>query len=205
MRHRRRLLMVFAAGILLAGLICGFVFSRPAFDPREVGRAEAAMWRAYYAGDRNRLGLLLVSLLRKQYGLTAPEAKHIGELLASSAMAFRATRKDYDVKVLPPLTEAYDAIRTATGADFDALEAARLELAWWVARRTRGGNLPVQVGEKIGELYAVLYGKPHPSFRQAGILRAQAGALRDAGGAKADWPEIESLLVESYTTLQRAL
>ena len=58
---------------------------------------------------------------------------------------------------------------------------------------------------KIGDLYATLYGGPNEAFDEAGILRARAAALRDAGGAEADWAEVESLLRQSYRTLVEAL
>jgi len=62
-----------------------------------------------------------------------------------------------------------------------------------------------QVGEKIAELYAILYGDTRPGFAKAGELRAEAAALRDQGGANADWPKVEALLRESYRALADAL
>lgn len=42
-------------------------------------------------------------------------------------------------------------------------------------------------------------------FKNAGILRAQAAALRDSGGKNADWEKIEELLKESYIELEKGI
>jgi hypothetical protein len=116
-------------------------------------------------------------------------------------MKFKAARSHYEEAALPDLTEAYKAIRIATGMRFDEAQAARAELAWWVARRTPGKDSAENVGQKIAELYSVLYGKDHPSFGKAGLLRAQAAKLRDAGGEGADWVKVEELLLAFYREL----
>ena len=55
------------------------------------------------------------------------------------------------------------------------------------------------------QFYALLYGDTNPDIQRAGLLRAQAAALRDAGGANADWPKVEALLVDSYTSLHAGI
>lgn len=91
------------------------------------------------------------------------------------------------------------------GASFDARAVARAELAWWVARRTRGADAPDQVGALIADEYALYYGRPVGDLREAGVLRARAAVLRDRGGAGADWTEVERLLDASYVSLRSAL
>lgn len=191
--------------LLVSGALAWLFFSRPAFDPVAVGKAEAGMWQCYYAGHKAQLAARLVGLLRTQYALTPLEAKRVGEQLADAAMTFKAARGDYDRAVLPPLIRAYAAIKEATGDSFDPAEVARAELAWWMARRTPGGDAVENVGVKIGELYAALYGGDHPAFREAGLLRARAARLRDAGGRDADWERVTSLLVQAYTALAEAM
>jgi hypothetical protein len=58
------------------------------------------------------------------------------------------------------------------------------------------------VGHLIGVLYAKLYGTSNEHIAKAGLLRAQAAALRDAGGLDADWVRIEAMLLDSYTELR---
>jgi len=197
--------VILAAVISLVVWSLRVTFARPLFNADKVAQMEAQMWQAYYSGDKTKLGLLLIALLRNQYGLSLLEAKDIGELFARSAMSFRSARGDYETVALPDLTKAYGLIKQDTGATFDPDKAARAELSWWVARRTQGHNSVEEVGKKIAELYAVLYGRACPEFVSAGLLRAQAAALRDSGGSDADWKEVESLLRKSYRELDKGI
>jgi hypothetical protein len=191
--------------IVIGAVVFRIAFNRPSFDADKVAQAETEMWRAYYGEDRTQLGLTLITLLRSQHGLSLVEAKNIGQLFARSAMEFQSTKSGYEKTVLPYLTEAYGRIQQASGASFDHKEAARAELAWWVARRTPGQDSTEQVGAKITELYVILYGGDHPSFHKAGLLRAQAAAVRDSGEASADWGRVEELLRESYREVGKGI
>jgi len=202
-----RFLIALSVAILIGAVIvgCRSIFARPPYDADTVGRSETAMWKAYYTGEKPQLALNLIKLLRTQFGMTLPEARSVAGTLADAAMTFKATRETYDDWVLPDLTEAYRPIKHYSNASFDPEQAARAELAWWVARRTPGQSSPEQVGAKIGELYAVLYGSQNPAFRKAGLLRAQAAALRDSGKLNADWPRIEDMLKESSREAQQGM
>ena len=50
-----------------------------------------------------------------------------------------------------------------------------------------------------------LYEAPRPQVVRAAILRAQAGALRDAEAERPDWEAVSQLLHESYRDLHQAL
>ena len=205
MRRRRILNLLIVVALLAVGVVGWMLFSRPTFDPRVVGRAEARMWQGYYAGNHAQVALQLVRLLRTQYGLSTLQSTRVGERFADAAMTFKSARADYEATVLPELVEAYTALAGAAGTTFDPEEVAQAELAWWVARRTVGEGSAENVGAKIGELYAAVHGGDHPAYREAGLLRARAAHLRDRGGENADWEEIEALLVRSYTVLAEAL
>ena len=193
------LLLVAALFLIGAGIAgCRSIFARPPFDPDAVARAEAAMWKGYYDGNRVRVALSLMELLRVQFGMTLSEARAVAQPLARAALAFKPARDRYAERVLPDLTEAYRRIARFSGAAFDPEAAARAELAWWVARRTPETKSPDQVGARIAALYAVLNGAPHPAFERAGRLRAEAAQLRYSGRANPDWPRIETLLRDSY-------
>lgn len=178
-------------------------FADPVFDPDIVAQAETRMWQAYYTNDKKQIGLQLIILLGNQYGVSMLEARQIGVLLAGAAMKFRAAKGNYEKVVLPDLTKAYRMIKLVSGSSFDPAKAARAELAWWVARRTPGKDSVKQVGKKIADLYAVLYGSHKPAFDKAGLLRAQAAGLRDAGGKDADWVKVGKLLRASYRQLKK--
>jgi hypothetical protein len=204
-RYRLLKWTVLAVAVALVVLCHRFVFGRPSFDAEKVAQAETRMWRAYYSGNKMQLGLQLVSLLRNQHGLSLPEAKRIGELFAKSAIGFRSANDDYESIALPDLAKAYGLIKRATGSSFDPDKVAKAELAWWVARRTQGQDSAEQVGKRIAELYTLLYGRDCPALRKAGLLRAQAAALRDSGHENTDWLRVENLLRDSYNELKSGM
>ena len=74
-----------------------------------------------------------------------------------------------------------------------------------MARRTPGHNDPTDVGRLIAEEYALLYEAPLADMMRAGLLRAEAAALRDQQAELPDWPEIGRLLTESYRDLRASL
>jgi hypothetical protein len=100
---------------------------------------------------------------------------------------------------------AYTLARDWTSSSFDPRRVARAELAWWVARRTPGQSDVNTVGRLIGEEYAALYDVPVDNVMQAGLLRAEAGHLRDEGDAQADWDRVHALLIDSYRALKRGI
>lgn len=206
--HRRKFgllkLILLVCAVVAGVVVYRLVFSRPSFNADKIARAETEMWRAYYAKNELKLATELVSLFRNQFGLSLPAATRVGKLYAQAAMKFQAAPGNYDQVVLPDLIEAYRLLQQHTKASFNPETAARAELAWWVARRTQGQNSLEQVGRKIADLYAVLYGGNDPKLQNAALLRAKAAGLRDASGANPDWAQIEALLRESYSVLQNA-
>jgi hypothetical protein len=111
---------------------------------------------------------------------------------------------DYEL-VLPDLERAITIAKDWTGAGYDPAVVARAELAWWVARRDDRTNSVDNVGGLIAELYAKFYEVPLYSVAEAGRLRAEAAALRDQSGQRADWEKVACLLDASYRTLHAAL
>jgi hypothetical protein len=170
------------------------------FDPDRVARLELDMWRAYYEKQNVRLFVLLTVLLREQRRYTWAKAATEGFYLARPAARFARLTGDYET-VLPDLERAYTMARDWTGADYDPAAVARAELAWWIARRDRRANSADNVGRLIADLYARMYRVPVARVAAAGRLRAEAAALRDRGGAQADWGAIGDLLQRSYREL----
>lgn len=176
------------------------------FDPARLAASETRMWQAYYTRNHTDLAMEMAALLREQMGVSLWTAREIIEPMARGAMIFAGDREGRrEAEVLSELETAYARLGEAAGEDWDPRAAARAELAWWVARRTPGQDSPEQVGALIAALYALLYGGGNAEILQAGVLRAQAAALRDAGGPNADWPAVERLLNESYAALRRGV
>ena len=175
-----------------------------AFDPDRTAALELEMWQAYYAKERVRLFRLLVTLLREQYRYPWSTAATEGFHLARAAAAFGDATSQYDT-VLPDLEKGYATARQWLGAGFDPARVARAELAWWVARRTKGQNDPEHVGRLIAEAYALLYEAPFDDMLKPGLLRAEAAAMRDEQAVAPDWAAIGRLLTESYRQLHANL
>ena len=112
-----------------------------AFDPDRTAALELDMWQAYYAKERVRLFRLLVTLLREQYHYPWSTAAIEGFHLARAAATFGDATSQYET-VLPDLEKGYATARQWLGAGFDPGRVARAELAWWVARRTKGAERP---------------------------------------------------------------
>jgi hypothetical protein len=146
----------------------------------------------------------LLMLTHEQYRYPWSKAARASLYLARAAARFGNLRGDYD-QVLPDLERAYVIARDWTGGAFDPAAVARAELAWWVARRDPARNAPEQVGELLAHENSLLYGLPIDRLRDASVLRARAGWLRDQGGDHADWPEVSRLLHESFRRLHASV
>ena len=193
----------------VVGILCA-VGSRalseiPPLDPDKIAAAETRMWQAYYARDLQRLHSETAALLRAQFRIPPADAERIARSLVGAAMKFAVGGTNYEQIVLPDLEMAYLQLRALLKLSFDPREAARAELAWWVARRTPGRDNPEVVGKEIARLYSIIYGAERPGFLEAGILRAEAAQLRDRGGPNGDWKKVEGLLRRSYRVLAGAV
>jgi hypothetical protein len=177
----------------------------PGFDPDRIAAAETRMWQAYYTRDLSRLHGEMADLLRAQFRIPPADAERIAKSLVGAAMNFTIPGANYEQVVLPDLEVAYLQLRALLKLSFDPREAARAELAWWIARRTPGRDNPQQVGRQIARLYSVIYGVDRPEFLEAGILRAEAAQLCDRSGPNCDWKRVEGLLLRSYRVLADAV
>ena len=174
------------------------------FDPNRLADLEVRMWQAYYSKEKARLFGLLVTMLHEQYHYSWATAAREAFHLARAAATFGDLRGNYEV-VLPDLEAAYATAKSWLNAGFDPRSVARAELSWWVARRIPGQNSPEQVGSLMAEEYALLYETSRARVATAALLRAEAGAMRDAEAANPDWDAIRRLLQQSYQDLLLSL
>jgi hypothetical protein len=195
---------VTAVGVAVLVVPPGGPRTLKSFDPDQTAALEVDMWQAYYAKENLRLFRGLVRLTRSQYRYSWLKSLQASFHLARAAATFGNLRSNYE-QVLPDLEAAYTISRDWTGSSYDPAALARAELAWWVARRVPAESSPENVGRLIAEVNAMLYGVPPERVREASVLRARAGRLRDEGGVNADWPEVSRLLHESFRKLHQAV
>jgi len=209
--RRRGFLAAVSVAAALVVFAAAFAFTPPRgprsmrhFDPNRLADLEVRMWQAYYSKEKVRLFALLVTMLHEQYHYSWATAAREAFHLARAAATFGDLRGNYDV-VLPDLEAAYATAKAWLNTGFDPRSVARAELSWWVARRIPGQNSPEQVGSLMAEEYALLYETSRTRVADAALLRAQAGAMRDAEAAHPDWDAIGRLLQQSYRDLLLAL
>ena len=180
-----------------------------AFDPAGMARLETAMWRDYYDKRYGALFYHLYEPTRTQFGFSPLKSLHIAFSAAEAARTFQPTRSRREADAaLPALVAYYGDFAPAAPVAFDVVEAARLELDWWQARRE--AVAPRDYGLTIARVTALTYGKSadDTGTQQFGIARAEAMAFRDACGegiAEADWVTIEARLGEAYRSLKASI
>ena len=182
------------------------------FDADELAQLETRMWKAYYRRQPARLFAWLLLGLREQAGVGWPRALLASLYLTKAAAGFSRATGEYD-RFAPDIARGYRLLRLPESTD--ALEVARRELRWWVVRREIGLAAGAAAGEAFTSLYAALYELPPDAVEEAGRLRGQAAEVRDRGAAadpdgptgpgRAYWPEVASLLRDSYRSLARAV
>ncbi|MGD9562244.1 MAG: hypothetical protein AB7F88_08475 [Pyrinomonadaceae bacterium] len=181
------------------------------FDPDEVARLDTAMWRSYYSRQRVQLYRELTELLEKQYKFPFWRRQLVAFRAAKAAFVFKdgSSRADYE-KALPDLERFYAEIRDISTTDFDANQAAKLELEWWIVHRERKTYPAGSLSRALAEAAAAVYKLPPERFVEHADLRAEAMEIRDTkaeqgGVTEADWARIDDLLHRSWRSLHAAV
>ncbi len=181
------------------------------FDPDEVARLDTAMWRSYYSRQRLKLYFEVTELLEKQYKLNFWRRQAMAFRAAKAAFVFKdgESRADYE-KALPDLEDFYSEIRNISTTDFDADQAAKLELEWWIVHRQRKSYPPGSLSKALAETVAAVYDLPPERFTEHANLRAEAMEIRDTkaeqgGVAEEDWARIDDLLHRSWRSLHHTV
>lgn len=181
------------------------------FDADEVARLDTAMWRSYYSRERVGLYRGLNALLDEQFHFPFWRRQMVAYYAARSAFVFKdgRSRDDYE-RALPDLEKFYGEIRSISTTDFDAPEASRLELEWWIVHRQRTEHQSGDLARALAVSAAAVYGVTPDSLAEYGDARAAAMDIRDskaeAGGVtEADWQEIDRLLHQGWVSLHTAV
>ncbi|HEX8737678.1 MAG TPA: hypothetical protein VF721_20265 [Pyrinomonadaceae bacterium] len=217
---KRILFRIFIAllifGVLLAGWIAFDIYTPHKvdireFDADEVARLDTAMWRSYYSRERLQMYRELTELLQKQYGLRFWRRQLVAYYAAKAAFIFKdgKQRADYE-KALPDLEKFYGEIRDISTTDFDAQQAAKSELEWWIVHREREKYREGDLARALAETAAAVYQMPAETFLEHGRRRAEAMEIRDTkaetgGVSEEDWQKIDELLHASWRSLHSAV
>lgn len=203
----------------LAGLIVGVVALAAAyacvprqadlrrFDPDSMARLETAMWRHYYEKRYVALFRDLYEVSRREFGFSPLDSVRLAVAAASAARSSQPSGSRAEAEAaLPALITYFRRLSGAAKTPVDVEDAARTELAWWQARRE--AVTPEQYGLIVARVSTLIYGIDGDDVRQAGILRAQAMAYRDAHEAtmtEADWAAISERMQLAHGLLKKAL
>lgn len=148
------------------------------FDPRLVGRLEAAAWVAYYRREWLPLLRCAVSLTRHTFGLPWPSTLW-GAWLVMRANQLWAPYPDNDREGARRAMERfYRLLARHHDEAFDARRASELEVEWWRIHRehqredTGGSEAPLVAA--LAALYAYVYGVSEADVRVAAEERALA-------------------------------
>jgi hypothetical protein len=178
------------------------------FDPRAVGRFECRAWETYYRRKWGAFLVASVAMVRAAFEMSWPRTL-VGAWLVLRANQVWAPFPDNDPDAARRLmTLFYRLLRKASGAAFDPVRAAQLEVEWWRAHREAE---PEALVAALRELYAYTYSVDPSSVGQAAALRAEAMDVSDrwveAGADPADplLAEERALLVRSYAALLSAV
>lgn len=178
------------------------------FDPRAVGRYECRAWETYYRRKWGAFLVASVAMVRAAFEMSWPRTI-AGAWLVLRANQMWAPYPDNDPDAARRLmTLFYRLLRKASGAAFEPVRAAELEVEWW--RVHRDGDAQGLIAA-LRDLYAYTYGVDPSAVLESATLRAEAMEVSDrwveAGADPAD-PQLateRALLVRSYAALLSAV
>lgn len=177
------------------------------FDPAKLAERETTMWRDYANQSYPKLFYDLYQSSRREYGFSPLDSFRMALAAAHAARLFQPTQSRAEADVaLPALEVYYRLLEKGLPATFDYDKAAQLELDWWQARRDKAA--PGDYGRTIAATSALVYGVDNPLIVEAGVLRAEAMAYRDARGDKMtaeDWSKVRSQLSAAYNKLKQGI
>ena len=129
--------------------------------------------------------------------------------LGGLVIAIERGRATYDNirRALPYLGGYYAGIRAVSKVPFDPVQAAWLELDWWIVHREAGEHPPGDLERALAALAAELYQVPSERLAVHAARRAEAMTIRDrtarrtVGVLDDDWDRIEASLWVAWRSL----
>lgn len=185
------------------------------FDPVRLGAHECDAWVGYYRRDWRLVLSAAVGMVRVGFALPWPATLR-GAWHVLRANQLWAPYPDNDPDgARRCMQRFYRLVAIEHDLDLDPARAATLEVGWWhehrVLQRERTEGDERALVAALTELYAYVFGRPHPAVRPAATDRALAMRISDAwvaDGCDPDDPRIRqerAALVRSYSRLLDAL
>jgi hypothetical protein len=185
------------------------------FDPVRVGKLECDAWVAYY--QRRWISFLRAAfgLTRESFGLSWPATLRGGWWVLRANQVWAPYPDNDPDGARDYMRRFYRLVRARSGEDFEATEAARLEVEWWRSHRElQHDRVPGDDGELVEALealYSYIYSVPPENVRVAAEQRALAMVHSDRWvdqGADPNSPLVSderAALVRSYQALTAAV
>jgi len=182
------------------------------FDPHKVAHYEKENYVAYYQKDWLKLFRVSVAMVKEAFALSWLQAIYAAYLVARAEIA-AAPFPNNDI----PLAEAYmrrfyQFIKNVHQEDFDAAQAAKLDVHWWVIHRKLFGKAENQeLVDALTCLYEEVYGAASEKFMEAARQRAMGMLYSDLwvnDGKPAGSPLLvqeEEALYQGYKALKEAI
>ena len=179
------------------------------FDPVEVGKLDAGMWRSYYEHRPVKLFFQLSKLMRSQFHSPWFRSYMIAFYSAKAAYLFKNghDRVDY-TKVLPYLNAFYKQLESLSDRHFNFLLLAKTELEWWIIRRESDRHSPEDWKILLGNEGEIMYAVPANRFGTYAEQRVHAMLLRDGKGQimnEEDWAQISKICIAAWTSFHEVL
>ena len=178
------------------------------FDPDQVARYEADLWKDYYERKPLQLFRRMVLLLKQQFTLSPLQALYAGYLMTRSQFIFARDRAHYKqaryylyrfFRVVMPEASQEEVYRVTTA-----------EFGWWLIHRELfDEDDKTKLVQSFQHLYRVMYGlNDEQSYRPA-LLRTQATVISDRWIQDRDtaiyYPQILAALQQGYRALRLAI
>ncbi len=182
------------------------------FDPQKLAHYETVNWVAYYQKRWSTLLRASVGMVREAFALSFAQAVYAAYLVARAEIA-AAPFPDNDIPTAEKyMRRFYQYIKDIHKLHYDAEQAARLDVRWWIVHRQLFDVQDKQpLVDAVCDLYEKAFGAEPSSARQAAEHRTRAMIYSDTWikeGKVSDSPLIaqeEQALFECYAALKRAL
>lgn len=186
------------------------------FDPLVVGRAECAVWVAYYRREWVAFLRSALTMVRGGFGLSWPRTVQGAWWVLRANQAWAPYPGNDPDAARGYMRRFYALVARVHAEPIDPVRASTLEVEWWrvhrALQREDGARETVDdLAGALARLYAYVYRVPEDAVARAARLRADAMVTSDAWVRAGCDPDDRALvreeeqLVTSYAALRAAV